>query len=259
MQPLAADFAADNPQFARPLAEIRLRHCSKHMVGIEDQVAIPLEGNAELLTELCIHGVAFYIHLAAQRIGMRSNAGVNHAVVAGGRVHGHVAFLIKQQDIERIFGKLAGDCAADHAAADDEHIRPAALQRVIPPFRRADRRRCEAFERNIVDDAFIARLCGNLSGLDDGFPIVEFPLQPDGFTPLGAGNVLVPFAAQGAFQLLSRCHGNHLSIYFNRFLLWKIKREMVRLSEPLDRIVSIYYTFVNKYDGFRLEFFGMVR
>ena len=193
------------------------------MVGIENQIAIPLEGNAELLAELCIHRVAFHIHLTAQRVCMGSNAGVDHSVVAGGGVHGNVALLVEQQDVERIFRQLAGNRAADHTAADDEHIRPAAFQRVIPLFRRADRGRCEALECNIVDYTLIARLRGDFSGFDDGFPIVKLPLQPDGFAPLGAGDALVPFAAQRAFKLLSRCHGNHLSIYFNRILPWIIK------------------------------------
>ena len=96
MQALAADFAADDAELAGPITEIGLCYNSEHRVGVEDQVAIALEGNAELLAELRIHGVAFHIHLAAQRVGVRGDARVNHAVVARGGVHRNITFFIKQ-------------------------------------------------------------------------------------------------------------------------------------------------------------------
>ena len=168
----------------------------------------PAEGYVQLPAHLIVHGVPPADIAVLQGALSQIHAGVDLAVIAPGGMEGQVRLLIHQQNVQLPLGQLPGNGRAGNAAADDERVRPGALQHAVPQVGQAHGlsfglRACDVVDH--MNPAVLHRR--QLAGLHHIRPAVQLPGQHNAAIPQLRPHRSAKTGGQ-LFVYLSHIHGS---------------------------------------------------
>ncbi len=149
----------------------------------------PAEGNVQLLADLVIHGIALSDIGVLFRALFQIDAGMDLAVVAAAGLEGQVRLLLHKKNVQLPLAELPGDRGAGNAAANDEHIGPAALQGIIRHLGQAHFLRLRLSADKVVDHMdFAVPLRRQAAGLHHLCPGVHIPREDHRAIPKRRGH-----------------------------------------------------------------------
>ena len=167
-----------------------------------------VERYVQLLADLIVHGVAAPDVFVLERAAAEVDAGVHLAVVPAGGAEREVGLLLHEQNVELPARQLARDGHARNAAADDEHIRRFALQRIVAQRRHTHGRDRRPGEGDVVYHVAAGGFRrGHLAGADHVVPRIQRAAQHNAVV-LQRG-VYAP--AEGLIQFSVACGDVHVS------------------------------------------------